>query len=252
MRSRGERNEVNPLKFMNKYFAAGLLFFFMVLSSSFVWAQPEAATPGPVKAEILASDMSFDLETGRIMYTLPEPALVRLRIGFGQGGALLINLVDWERREAGQNIEVWDFKDATGNVVFEKRKDFKIVLACIPVSLEEQKIYQSSIKGFRKAPRFEVTFPESEMTDGVPLFKPMDPVRVTLDKEDQKWLTETKYELGIFINNAFLMEDEEGVNPFTYRVNTTGLRAGIHIITVNVVGYEGEIGTKSVRVKILK
>lgn len=232
---------------MSKFYFFILLLLFSVQG---VYAQE---TAGPVKKEINATDLSFDPETGKFGYTLPEPALVRIRIGVGQGGALLVNLVDWERREAGRYTQVWDYKDETGKITFEKRDNYKIVIACIPVTEEEQKIYQSSIKGFRKAPRFEVTFPESALDqDGVPLFKHMDPIRVAIDPEDARWLTETKYELGIFINNVFLMEDEEGVNPFTYRMNTTGLRESPHVITINVVGYEGEVGTKSVLVKIVK
>lgn len=206
----------------------------------------------PVKTEILATNLSFDAESGRIEYTLPEPALVRIRIGLRAGKSVLINLMDWEKRDAGTHVEVWDKKDASGKVDFGTRKDFLLNLSCIPVNPEDLKIYKSSVKGYRKSPEFTVTFPGSETKNGLPEIKNMDPIRVTISQEDRKWLTETKYELGLFVNNAFLIEDEEGVNPFTYHFNTKGLRAGIHSITVNVVGYEGEIGTKSVQVKILK
>ena len=74
------------------------------------------------------------------------------------------------------------------------------------------------------------------------------PVRVYLNKDDQRWLTETKYEMGLYIDNVFLMEEEEGTNPFTYHLDTRNLNDGFHIITANIIGYEGEVATESMRV----
>src|SRR5438132_3661435 len=60
--------------------------------------------------EILATETHFNFETGEITYTLAEPALVRMRIGRDQGGALLRTLVDWEPRPVGINREMWNKK----------------------------------------------------------------------------------------------------------------------------------------------
>src|SRR3989338_7199789 len=65
---------------------------------------PAVMTPQP-SDEILAKDISFDLANGEIRYILPEPALVRIRIGMPEGGPLLRTLVDWERLEAGRSEE---------------------------------------------------------------------------------------------------------------------------------------------------
>lgn len=207
-----------------------------------------------VKNEILATNMSFDAETGEIKYTLPEPALVRIRIGIRDGGPLLTHLLDWEYRDAGTHTEVWDKKDATGQVDFGTREDYLLVIACIPVEQERLENYQTSIRGFRKAPKVIVTFPESSQEDGVVVINPkqITTIRITLDEKDRAWLTETKYEMGIFIDRIFLMEDEKGINPFTYEFNPRGLREGEHMITVNVIGYDGEIGTTSLPMRVKK
>jgi len=206
----------------------------------------------PVKEEIFAQEVTFDAQTGEIRYVMPEAALVRIRIGIKNGGPLLRVLLDWDKREAGPHTDVWDFKDDTGRVDFGRGNDYLVTLSCIPADPAEWEHYHSTIKGFRQAPKFSISFPESAVVDNTVMFNNMDPVRVSIDKDDAKWLTETKYEVGFFLNSLFLTEDEEGINPFTYRLNTTGLREGVHAITVNVVGYEGEVGTKSVQVKILK
>ena len=44
------------------------------------------------------------------------------------------------------------------------------------------------------------------------------------------------------------MERDDGSNPFTYLLDTADLNMGLHSITMNVIGYEGEIGTASARI----
>ena len=203
--------------------------------------------------EILAVNLSFNLETGEIKYTLPEDALVRLRIGLKDGGPLLRNLVDWEKREKGEHEEIWDKKDEDGRVDFGNRTDFMVVLACLPLNAKERNLNSGTIKGFRKSPRLNIAFAEgTEKNDkGIPILQGVVPVRISLDEKDQ-WIIETKYEVGMYIDNIFLMEDEEGSNPFTYQLNTKGFNEGEHIITVNLIGYNGEIGTETILVQVKK
>jgi len=202
--------------------------------------------------EILATDISFDLETGQIKYTLPEDALVRVRIGLMDGGPLLHHVVDWEKRLKGPHVETWDRKDAAGKIDFTNRKDMMLVLGCLPLEEEKRKSYNGLIKGLRKAPQLNVVFPEAvgKTDDGWDIVRGIAPVRINLDEKDKDWLTGTKYEVGMYIDYVFLMEDEEGTNPFTYRLNTVNLNDGPHLITVNIVGYEGDMGTRSVLVYV--
>ncbi len=191
--------------------------------------------------EILATDMSFDVKTGEIKYTLPQEAIVRIRIGLRDGGPLLLALLDWEIRSAGPHVEVWDKRDRTGQVIFGERGDYMVVVSCKPISAQGK-------KGVRKSPDLRITFPESHeaTAEGTPILKGTSPVRIILPEEEKKWFNETKYELGIYIDTVFLMEDEEGTDPFTYQLNTENFSEGVHTLTINLVGYEGEVGTKSV------
>ncbi|MBZ0165887.1 MAG: hypothetical protein K8I00_03700 [Candidatus Omnitrophica bacterium] len=195
--------------------------------------------------EILAEDVTFDAETGRITYTLPEAALVRIRIGLPEGGPLLSNLIDWEHQEAGPQEVVWNFRDKTGKVNFGTKRNYILTIKCFPAPIKQREGMNTHVAGYRHEPKFDVTFPESELTKGIPQMDHLDPIRVMLAEEDRRWLTETKYEVALFIDNVLLMEEEEGINPFTYRLDTRGFRAGKHKITLTIVGYEGEIGTQS-------
>lgn len=225
-----------------------VVMFYAAALSGCATARP-AAVPSQ---ELLAGEISFDAQTGQIKYTLPEPALVRVRIGVRDGGALLRNLLDWEYRGAGAHVETWDKKDASGQVDLGAHQDLMLNLSCLPADPQKRRAYKGTIKGFRKAPRLKISFPAAtkRAAQDVAVVSGVVPVRVAIDPEDNRWLVETKYEMGIFIDSVFLAEDEEGIDPYNYQLNTKGLNDGVHIITVNVVGYEGEVGTESVPVVI--
>jgi len=199
--------------------------------------------------EILASDLNFDIQRGKITYTLPEPALVRVRIGLADGGPLLHTLVDWEPRKAGKHIEVWDKKDSAKKVDFSGHKDFLVMLSCLPLDPKKHAEYHGPIRGIGKSPEFEIVFPNNLGSNGeMPIVPEIVPIRVVLSEKDKPRLTEAKYEIGIYLDYIFVMEDEEGMSPFTYLLNTKGLNDGPHILTVNIGAYTGEVGSKSIRI----
>lgn len=198
--------------------------------------------PASVGDEILATDMSFSAVKGEIKYTLPQDALVRLRLGIKDGGPMVRTLLDWQPRKAGAHVETWDLKDASGQVEYTGRTDLMVVLQCLKPQAK---------RGFHTSPGFTVEFPGAEpMPDGTLKVKNKVAVRLQLDEADKAWLSKTRYEIGFYIDNNFIVEEEEAVNPFTYQFDTTKMNNGRHVITVNVVAYTGEIGTKSIPVLI--
>lgn len=203
--------------------------------------------------EVFVKDTSYDAKTGEVAYALAEPALVRIRIGIPEGGPLLRHLLDWEYRDAGRHVEVWDKKDDTGQIDFSQMNNAFIVVACIaPGEKQDSREENSVIRGYRRSPKVTVTFPESAGTtsEGVPVVSGNVPVRVTVAGEDIEWLRETKYEVGLYVDYTFLAEDEQGTNPFTYYLDTRGLNEGRHSITANIIGYTGEVGTVSIPVYV--
>lgn len=229
-----------------RYFSLLCIVFFFVSGCSHLGAKAPAEKS---TREIYATDLSFDVSTGEIRYTLAQDALVRIRIGIKEGGPLLRHLLDWEYRKAGSHVEVWDFKNALGNVTFGQRADYMIVLAALSPRDHSTKAYAGQIQGLRVSPVLNIEFPDSKKSEsGIPVVSGIASVRVSINDEDLLWLRETKYEVGLFIDNVFLFEDEEGISPFTYSLDTSRLNKGRHILTVNIIGYEGEIGTKTVPV----
>lgn len=203
----------------------------------------------PISAEILAQDIKFNLSTGEVSYVLPEPALVRIRIGLIEGGPLLYTLVDWEPRKAGFNIEKWSKKDASGQVDFSHLSNLMLVLN----AREEGTSFPTSIRGFNKSPEFDVIFLDAEKTiEGYPIIKENSSIRIILADKDRSWLTDTGFEIVLYVDQIFLIEGEKGVSPFNYRLNIEGFNEGLHSLTVNVSAFSGEMGSKSVKFLVKK
>jgi hypothetical protein len=192
--------------------------------------------------EILATDIAVDFKKGEIKYTLPEPAYVRIRAGLEGSGVFLRHILDWEWRDRGPHVETWDKKDDTGRVNFGDKMDYTFVINCKPAKKGNQ--------GFKKAPALNISFPEARQTsaEGVPIIQGVVPLRIKLDEKDNRNLVDTKFEVAIYIDYIFLMEDEVGTNPFNYRLDATQFNEGEHVLTVNIISYDGQIGAQSVKV----
>lgn len=210
-------------------------------------------TEPPKSVEIQALELGFDQQAGVISYVLPEDALVRIRIGVSETGPLLRTLLDWEFRGAGRHEEPWDKMDQSGSVSFAHYETFLAAVACMPLDATGYDKRISSVAGLHKAPGINVTFPgASDWTDEVPIVAGVTPVRVTIAEADRTWMTENNFEVLLYIDEVFLSEEEEGITPYTFLLNTRGISEGMHVITANVAGYEGEMGSTSARFYVRK
>ncbi len=184
--------------------------------------------------EIAAQEMSVNQAKGEIKYSLPQYGTVRIRAGI-KNGPLLVNIVDWQERAKGQHIEHWDWKDNNSGIDLSMRREVSFVIDAM-----------TSVT-FHQAPGVHFSFPESAQKDrdGHQIISGIAPIRVNLDPKDKGWLQADKYEIVMFIDGVFLLKEEEGIDPFTYRLDTTHISNGPHLITVNVMAYHGEIGVRN-------
>lgn len=101
-----------------------------------------------------------------------------------------------------------------------------------------------------KDPRIEIHLPDTVPRDDqgralVDQSTPV-PIKVTMNAEDEKLLAETKYEVSFFVDHQFMSEEELGFMPITWLWLPNNLNEGKHILTVNVSGFRGQVGVKSV------
>jgi len=92
----------------------------------------------------------------------------------------------------------------------------------------------------------------SKNKDGIPVVKGPVALKVDMLDEDRWAMQQSLYEVAFFVDNQFLSEEEQGYVPLTWRWNPAGLKPGIHLVTVNVSGFNGQVGVKSLQIEIEK
>ena len=78
-----------------------------------------------------------------------------------------------------------------------------------------------------------------------------DDVRVSVDlhAEDRWLLQEQLYEVAFFVNGDFVSEEENGYVPIGWIWSTAALKSGRHLLTVNLTGFTGRVGTRTMSVQ---
>jgi hypothetical protein len=74
-------------------------------------------------------------------------------------------------------------------------------------------------------------------------------VLVDLHAEDRWLMQEQLYEVAFFVDGDFVSEEENGYVPIGWIWNTDALKPGRHLLTVNLTGFTGRVGTKTIAVE---
>ena len=101
----------------------------------------------------------------------------------------------------------------------------------------------------QKSPRISVTVQGKTAQQSVVELQGMDEIltKVKLHPLDEMYLDQERYEISFFVDNEFIAEEEQGFVPFTWRWSPGryGIKPGKHILTVNVSGYNGQMGVRN-------
>ena len=101
-----------------------------------------------------------------------------------------------------------------------------------------------------REPRITVTLLDGAgkpLADGQSL---PDELRVSVDlhPEDRWLMQEQLYEVAFFVNGDFVSEEENGYVPIGWIWSTAAMKPGRHLLTVNLTGFTGRVGTKTISV----
>ncbi len=226
---------------------------------------------GPIGGgeEVIPQRFSFERGSTTMSFVLPEPSRVRLHVGL-HDLLLLRTLYDWAPLPAGRHDVNWDGLDSSGEFRLAQHPDVLVNAAAF--SLPRNAIIlangrlpasrgpvgatrpDASYVHARHRPEacrdipFRLDLPDAQSRDpnGVPIVSGSTPVRVVLDPSIATHLINERFEIMLFVDTVFLAEDEEGANPFTYRLDTAALSAGKHLLTANVLGYSQHGGVVSI------
>ena len=219
-----------------------------------IQAAGAVASGSPVKMrrtepgeEILAQRFTYDADSRRISFILPEPARVRLRMGVRQL-PVMRTYYWWEPLEAGRHEIEWDGLDASGRVTLGRHP--KVGLDLVARALPPRSILVRSGPVQTADPCAEVCFElsmpaVSTFEDGTPVVEEGATVRVRIGERDRESLVNARFEVMLFLDTVFLFEEEDGAPVFSYELDTRALSPGRHLLTANVLGYDDRLGSQS-------
>ncbi len=105
-------------------------------------------------------------------------------------------------------------------------------------------------------PNININFPKniSKTDNGIAIFQNNEaiPIKVTMSQEDESLMEQSKYEVSFFVDFDFKSEEELGFMPITWLWSPNGLSKGKHILTVNISGFEGQVGVENIEFFIKK
>jgi hypothetical protein len=233
--------------------------------------------------DIVPRSVSSDPQSGKIRFVLDAPARVSIRVGFQDNGPLLRTVLDWAPRPGGPNEESWDGWDTsrvlalvnhpkrdivvsafklpensilvgtpTGEVTLIDSSGWPRVTRVSKGSTVPKRMYAHGQQSLESRSDFgvELVLPADLKRDGdgVPIVTGPIPVRLRVPAEDQSRAVARRFEPVFFLDGQFVFENEVGFVPMTWNWDPKGVNPGVHYLTVNLRGYEGNFGMATVKV----
>lgn len=233
------------------------------------------------------TEADIDPDTKIITYKLPSMARVLIRLGV-QDGPLLSTLVDWRPRVSGQITEYWNGMDEDGVIDLINHPRFKMLITYFTLPEHSIITYGNNDLDYRKyknsletqrpvkerpikedatisphyqlprtvdySPNLKLRFSNIKGYDqgNIPLLRGKTLVTVEIDEMDKSFFVNQQYEITLFLDTEFYMEQELGYVPFNWVWDLSDVDEGEHVLTVNMSGFKGQIGVLSKRIKIIK
>ena len=234
-------------------------------------------------APVVAKDVRWDANEGRIHYYLDKAARVNLRLGL-DGGPHMRTVIDWVPRSAGANVETWDGKDASGvlnlagnptimpSVKAYALPDNTIFVGANPDLIRFSSHADANAQRQRTGPapakqmfnhaqqpletrgdlaaKLTLAGNSRQDEDGRWIVSGKIPLRVDIDNAQRQLAIERRFEAVFYVDGVFTHENELGYLPLTWTWDSSQVNNGEHFLTLNIRGYEGNFGTASVKILV--
>ena len=229
--------------------------------------------------------VDWDPEKGQISYVLTSNAMVNIRFGLKNDGPLLRTLLNWVPRAGGLQREDWDGMDESAALDLTRHP--QLLTAAQAFSLSDNTILvdpvakqvrlveditwgesrrevkqQSKKRMYAHAQQtletrgdfsIELKLPEGLKYDksGVPLLSGTVPVRLDIEQKDRTRALSRRFEPVFFLDGVYVFENETGFLPMTWNWDTANASPGVHYLTANLRGYEGNFGIATLKVRVV-
>jgi hypothetical protein len=194
--------------------------------------------------EVMTFDPSHD-KPAAISYSLNKPGCIRIRIVHREQPNLIIRtLQDWTSQGFGKYEVKWDGRDASGNIVDNKRM-FVLFEA---KDQGKGRQHHDHHEGLCRDPSITI----KTLPDPFQFVKGTIEIQASLVGESCYPPDEAGYEARYYIDYKLYKVEkfEKGINNFIFKLDTKTLQNGDHLITVNVDDLHDHIGSAGLRVSV--
>ncbi len=228
--------------------------------------------------------VEWDAKTKRVHYTLTRSARINLRAGISNYGPLLKTLLDWVPRQAGRHSLEWNGWDSSRVLNLTSHPKLEIranaftlprnTVFILPSPDQTKEPVELPWKAKRRTPshasqtqardyarqsaeeRRDIALTLNLVNryqrdkEGVALVTGQVPIRMDVAEARYAALFKQRFEPVFFVDGVFLGEVEVGFLPTTYVWDSSGFNPGLHYLTVNIVGYEGSMGSATIKLRV--
>jgi hypothetical protein len=194
-------------------------------------------------------------------------------------------VIDWVPRPAGANEETWDGLDASGALsLFDhpqllvavsafKLPENSILVGPAPskVTLIAQRSWPPEVRKSAGASAAKRMYAHSQQpleqrgdfsaglvlpaglarnAEGLPIVSHPIPVRLEIAESTRALVIARRFEPVFFLDGQYVFENEMGFVPMTWNWDPRSVNPGVHYLTVNLRGYEGNFGMATVKVVV--
>jgi len=193
---------------------------------------------------------------GKIAYSLPEAALVNLRVGIKNGGPLLRSLLNQQPQTKGRHTIHWDGWDNSKVMYLLEREDLLVDIQAMSLAKNSIIIKGNNLSKEKLEPGFDfkILNPIEYKDNNIAVVKDQANIEVNLSQEDKEQLIKSRFEIMFFIDTQFIYEEEEPkVSPFVYKWDFESVKDGEHILTVNILDPDDRaVASKSKKIIVKK
>lgn len=176
-------------------------------------------------------------EQAAISYKLTRDGDIRIRIvRRGQKDLVIRTLLDWTHQEFGKHEIKWDGRDASGNIVDNKR-----VFVDFAGDSKEHKPHE---REKCHEPNLKITYPDSSGT----VIHSLSEISAKVTDEDVYW-GEEGYTLRVYVDYVLLYKSDT-MKVSEFHLQDLPFDDGEHIITINLDDGHDHVGTASIRINL--
>ena len=223
------------------------------------------------------NDLVLESELRSVKFQLPSPSRIRVRFGLNDG-PMVGTPIDFEALGAGtQSVsfegimapgwgDFWEHPDRHVWVTAYRLPSNAVIVKAGEGLVDRPRLRLPAVSGnvdvlthAEHAPSLCKDPEVSARLSGVKVFddeglpvvsEVVDLVIDVPDPANRAQFESARFEVMIFLDDYFLMEDEDSVLPFHYRFDVSRFPSGVHSFLVNVSGYSHHTGIRFLTFRI--